>query len=247
MSFKPGPRATQASSDNVVEFPARDKSTKQYTRRIFSWLDQICADPKLQPSDFKIAYVIAQHVNRKSGEAFVGIRTIATEGALSKPTVISGKTRLEQHGHLNIAGGRPGRGHSDHCRPVIKDDAEMVKPFDHLDDDKRSNLHAEKVKSATEKVKPFDQNYFITTSEPGAPSSRAPGLADREEEAFQELIELRPTHPNQLERARAAFGALSKTMRINDILDEAICIDGKPTDAVHFLNGLTTATVHASS
>jgi hypothetical protein len=72
--------------------------------------------------------------------------------------------------------------------------------------------------------------------EQGAASPRASGLVDREEQAFRELIELRPlSDPSQEPAARAAYGALLKTTRIDDIIDEACSFEKRPEDCVSFL------------
>jgi hypothetical protein len=69
-----------------------------------------------------------------------------------------------------------------------------------------------------------------------AASPRATGLADREEQAFRELIELRPlSDPSQEPTARAAYGALIKTTSIDDIIDEACTFEKRPEDCVNFL------------
>jgi hypothetical protein len=42
----------------------------QHTRRVFVWLNQIALDKKVPSSAFKVAYVIAQHINEETGEAW---------------------------------------------------------------------------------------------------------------------------------------------------------------------------------
>jgi hypothetical protein len=72
--------------------------------------------------------------------------------------------------------------------------------------------------------------------EQSAASPRATGLADREENAFRELIELRPlSDPSQEPTARAAYGALLKTTSIDDIIDEACTFEKRPEDCISFL------------
>ncbi|SHN87168.1 hypothetical protein [Bradyrhizobium erythrophlei] len=84
-----------------------------------------------------------------------------------------------------------------------------------------------------------------------AASPRATGLADREEQAFRQLVELRPlSSPNQEVTARAAFGALLKITDIDHIIDEACTFEKRPEDCVKFLAYLTDNNpklTHASS
>ena len=130
---------------------APEKSAREFTGDIFRWLDQVAFDPDLPPSAFKIAYVIAEHVNRQSGEAWPSSRTIAKACALSQPTVIELVPKLVANGHLALEPGRAGRGHSHRYRLIPKDrpvdHSRSIKdrPADHFGKAKRSNLPAEKI------------------------------------------------------------------------------------------------------
>jgi hypothetical protein len=68
--------------------PPSSTSAREFTRDLFAWLDQVAIDPDLPASAFKVAYVIGEHVNRQSGEAWPSSRTIARACGLSQPTVI---------------------------------------------------------------------------------------------------------------------------------------------------------------
>ena len=147
MATKPAAREAQASSaSGSITF-----SASQFTSDIFRWLDQVAIDPDLPPSAFKIAYVIAEHVNRQSGDAWPSSRTIATACALSQPTVIELVPKLVTNGHLALEPGRAGRGHSHRYRLIPKDrpvdHSRSIKdrPADHFGKAKRSNLPAEKI------------------------------------------------------------------------------------------------------
>lgn len=58
-----------------------------HTSRRFDWLKAIAADGRLHSSAVRVAIVIADHINRQSGEAFPSIKTIATKSATPERTV----------------------------------------------------------------------------------------------------------------------------------------------------------------
>jgi hypothetical protein len=58
-----------------------------YTRRQFQWLDQIAADPAITAAGFVLAYRIAKHVNRESGDAWPSQPLLATEMRLTVRSV----------------------------------------------------------------------------------------------------------------------------------------------------------------
>jgi Helix-turn-helix domain len=76
--------------------------SETYTRDLFAWLDQVCADHKLPPSAFKVAYTIGQYINRKSGKAWPSQPTLAKTVGLTVRTVRELTDQLEAAGHLEI-------------------------------------------------------------------------------------------------------------------------------------------------
>src|SRR5436309_10374497 len=142
---------TAAREAQDPQSAAPEKSAREFTGDIFRWLDQVAIDPDLPPSAFKIAYVIAEHVNRQSGDAWPSSRTIATACALSQPSVIDLVPKLVANGHLALEPGRAGRGHSHRYRLILKDQAAdhfpsiNDQPADHFGKAKRSNLPAEMI------------------------------------------------------------------------------------------------------
>jgi hypothetical protein len=76
--------------------------SETYTRDLFAWLDQVCADHKLPPSAFKVAYKIGQYINRKSGKAWPSQPTLAKKVGLTVRTVRDLTDQLEAAGHLEI-------------------------------------------------------------------------------------------------------------------------------------------------
>src|SRR5437899_9544252 len=145
---------------------APEKSAREFTGDIFRWLDQVAIDPDLPPSAFKIAYVIAEHVNRQSGVAWPSSRTIAKACALSQPTVIELVPKLVTNGHLALEPGRAGRGHSHRYRLILKDQpadhTRSIKrpPNNHLRNSKRSNSTVEKKRQPNTKHREDEQNHL---------------------------------------------------------------------------------------
>jgi hypothetical protein len=95
-------------------------STKQHVRRVFQWLEQVNADKNLPSSAFKIAFVIAQHLNEETGEAWPSTETIGSYCALYPSSVRVMVDNLVKHGHLAVEWGRKGRGHPNKYRPILK-------------------------------------------------------------------------------------------------------------------------------
>jgi hypothetical protein len=104
-----------SSKDDSTNSPARQDAqdaaalkTKFYRERS-AWLNQIVADPGLPASAFKVAYVIGEHLNRTTGEAWPSILTIAKGAAMASGGVSTMVRRLEARGYLAVEKGRPCR------------------------------------------------------------------------------------------------------------------------------------------
>lgn len=115
MISKPAPRTAQGPLDDTTDI----KSPKRHTREMFAWLDQVVADRGLPASAFKVAYVIGQHVNWQSGEAWPSTHTIAGRAKLAQSSVRDKVERLHQRGHLEVTWGSRGRGHPNKYRLII--------------------------------------------------------------------------------------------------------------------------------
>jgi hypothetical protein len=90
-----------------------------FTRRQFQWLDQIAADPAVTAAGFLLAYRIAKHINRETGDAWPSQPLLATEMRLTVRSVRELSDQLEAAGHLNVIASR-GRGHSCRYRLILK-------------------------------------------------------------------------------------------------------------------------------
>src|SRR4051812_24785904 len=116
MFDKPAAREAQAATaiDTITIADAGSEKLSQaesraFTRAIFANLDVIAADRELPSPAFRVAYVISQHLNKKTREAFVGTDLIASKAALSKSTVRAMVEKLRERGHYVVEFGRQGR------------------------------------------------------------------------------------------------------------------------------------------
>jgi hypothetical protein len=74
-----------------------------FTGRKLDWLKCLAFDRRLQPQpfDFKVAFVIAQHVNQRTGSAMLSDDTIAYEaGGGSERNALRARKRLRDAGWL---------------------------------------------------------------------------------------------------------------------------------------------------
>lgn len=79
------------------------------------WQDRICFDRDVSHVDFRIAFAIAWHINRRSGKTHVGRHTIAEKIGVHVRTVDHSIQRLERYGYLDVHRNR-GRSRSNNYR-----------------------------------------------------------------------------------------------------------------------------------
>jgi hypothetical protein len=96
----------------------RQAMSDDFTRRQFQWLDQIAADPAVTAAGFLLAYRIAKHINRGTGDAWPSQPLLATEARLSVRSIRDLSDQLEAAGHLTVTASR-GRGSSCRYRPIL--------------------------------------------------------------------------------------------------------------------------------
>jgi len=112
------------------------KKGDEFTRRQFMWLDQVLADQSLPMGVFQVAYVIAKHVHRSTGDAWLGTRRLSEKAGVSRPFAIKAMRLLETTGHLAVENGI-GRGNTNRYRMIengVPGDQEAVHTEDHLDE-----------------------------------------------------------------------------------------------------------------
>jgi Helix-turn-helix domain len=169
---------TSSLKKSSGEITTRDDTTDikartQHTRKLFAWYDQVVADGNLPPSAFKVAYVIGQHVNWQSGEAWPSTDTIASRAGLAQSSVRDMVERLHQCGHLQVTWGSRGRGHPNKYRLIIKERTAAF--FDTtktprkerttavLDEVAKERFRQIKERSGKIKERRSAKNHFITT------------------------------------------------------------------------------------
>jgi helix-turn-helix protein len=104
-------------------------TSKEFTRYIFASLDVIVADKELPSAAFGVAYVIAQHLNKETNEAFPGTDVIAEEAGLAQSTVRAMVDKLAERGHYAVEFGSRGSGHSNKYRlTALEPTAAKMKP-----------------------------------------------------------------------------------------------------------------------
>jgi Helix-turn-helix domain len=78
------------------------KSATTFTGRKLDFLNCVAFDRQVQSIDFRVMFVIAQHVNEKTGTAFLSDETIADKtGGGSPRNVYRARLRLQKAGWLN--------------------------------------------------------------------------------------------------------------------------------------------------
>jgi hypothetical protein len=95
------------------------KKGDEHTRRQFMWLDQVLADQSLPAAAFRVAYVIAKHIHRVHGDAFLGTRRLSEKAGVSRVFAIKAMRLLETTGHLAVENGN-GRGNTNRYQMVEK-------------------------------------------------------------------------------------------------------------------------------
>ena len=183
-------KLTAAMSAFVKEMTMHEhKKGDEHTRRRFLWLDQVLADQSLPMGAFQVAYVIAQHINRSTGDAWLGTRRLSEKAGVSRPFAIKAMRLLETAGHLAVETGE-GRGNTNRYQMVekgapgeqeemVNGEQEMVNGVNHFDEinGQRQNVNGQR---QDEKGKPGGPDSFyyplknpfknpLTPASPSAP------------------------------------------------------------------------------
>jgi hypothetical protein len=133
-----------------------DKTT---TRDIFAWLNQVLADRRLPPIAFKLAFAVAQHINKETGIAYPSRARLASLVGVDSRSVNRVTKRLVTTGHLSVDM-RSGRHRTNHYRLTKTVTAES--PFGGGNGDRGDTVLDEETVTAEspfdmERVTPEDQ------------------------------------------------------------------------------------------
>lgn len=250
MSNKPAPRRAQEPSDNISQNPNAVEVGNGATR--YDWsiaFNRICMREKYPAIAIAVAMRLVEFLARGTGQCNPGRDTMANELGRSVRQIDRAYEFLETHGWIGRKRGGP---HDPVTFTLLipPDDADIhhfgAKKIDALQDTAMSRKNdlvtGHKTRSyGTQNGVLRDTQYVpskeqVEQIEQSAAPPRAPEYADRESEAFQDLLEVRPLKdPSQEPAARAVYGALRKTTCIKDILDKACSFEKLPEDCVGFL------------
>ena len=124
MSNKPGKREAQE--------PSSSKQQDRFNR--FAWRDAVFADKEVSAAPKCLAFGIAQHVNRETGEAFVGTRALADVCGFSRAWVRKTVPLLAATGWMQVQYGSRGSGidHANHYK-INPDKGHPVCPISESD------------------------------------------------------------------------------------------------------------------
>jgi DNA-binding transcriptional regulator YhcF (GntR family) len=104
------------SIHTTFESTGPDDAARRFATRTFTWLRQVAADKALRPSDLAICVALTRYLTEHDhdGQAYPSCQTLADDAGLAESTVVRGVRRLEAQGHLTVAWGQQGSGHSNH-------------------------------------------------------------------------------------------------------------------------------------
>lgn len=210
---------------------AEKKARSNHTRDLHAWLHQVALDRNLPHTAFKVAYIIGEHVNRESGEAWPSTERIAQGCALKQSTVVGLVRRLEAAGHLAIDPGQAGRGKSHRYRMILKHRGADILPINKTSGRLPENIGATAIKHRGPDMNPLEPSRTIEGAAP--PRTAVPVDKQRTEtrdNSAPDGADLRYL----LHEAREAY-ALSQTQAepLRTILSDALSIMPKSFVVTH--------------
>lgn len=84
----------------------------RFTADKLAWLERVQDDPAVSAAAFSVAFAIARHLNRKTGEAWPGQATLGTMAGVGERQVRNLLKQLTEAGHIEVTAGgfqRPDR------------------------------------------------------------------------------------------------------------------------------------------
>ncbi len=118
---KTPPGRTGGAEDHKREYTHANSSTpsncdiqdiiegdKEYTKRVFLWIDQVAADSSLPLGSARLAVILLRYFNRDRGYAWPSVARLADDLSTAENTIRAALKALKDHGHLSIetGGGR---------------------------------------------------------------------------------------------------------------------------------------------
>ncbi|MFY9957959.1 hypothetical protein [Bradyrhizobium sp.] len=193
MSSKARSGATQAPSDNVVEFPQPDRwasSPKEHVRKICTLaFEQINRDHDLSAHARCVGIDILSHVNWQKGYAEVGMEKTALRLDFKEDTVSKGRDALVARGYFRYEPGKAGRKHSGRYWPVLQP-AENPHAVGYSEKQKTPVSRPENPQMT--EIKPPRrgvEQYINNGKNKSAASPRAPEYADIDEDNLEQVLD----------------------------------------------------------
>jgi hypothetical protein len=152
------------------------KPPDKYTADRFRWLDQIVADSNQTALCFLVAYVIATHMNRATGDAWPGQDRLAVICHTTDRNIRRALTQMKLGGHLEQVG-RGGRSLTSRYTPVLKDmeTRTPMSTFEVLNPD--ANVHVKPPKPG--RIRP--KTRTVSSAKPGRQCPTIPLIEPIEE------------------------------------------------------------------
>lgn len=100
--------------------------SQEFKRRRRAYIEKVRCDQKLPAPAKLICWVISDHWNEESGEAFLSTNTIAIEAGLSPTTVKRMLLHSRMVDHMRIEFGSKGSGNSNRYRPIERGSVQSI-------------------------------------------------------------------------------------------------------------------------
>ena len=110
--------------------PIGPSGRKTFTGKKLDFPNHMARDARLKASDFRIGFLITQHVNLRQGFAFPSVARLAKEANTSVSTVKTAIGRLVNAGYFRIS--RPHRSSTNHYHPNL--DVSMLEALSDIDE-----------------------------------------------------------------------------------------------------------------
>jgi hypothetical protein len=91
-------------------------TARPFNLKKMKWLNAVCKDCKISPTAFRVAYLLGDHFNSISGEAWPSHQRLASSLCIATKTIQRAARELEIHGWLEVRRSR-GRRTTNRYRP----------------------------------------------------------------------------------------------------------------------------------
>lgn len=110
----------------------KGKSDGAFTKFKFDWLRRVAADADVARAGYRVAILIAQYLNRQSGECYPSVDRMTADLSCVENTIRTGLQSLEARAHLKVKWSKGGNKRPNHYWPLI--DGKPFKPLRGFDE-----------------------------------------------------------------------------------------------------------------